>query len=90
MTIKNIIKIESSLNIIPSNPKSIILKSIGYNNTISKIEFIESYEAKTLNYVEENLKFILNIKRFPLNLFFILIYNKFDLHVYKIVLSKSI
>ncbi|BFK80911.1 hypothetical protein I3900191A7_10560 [Clostridium baratii] len=90
MTIKNVIKIESSLNIIPSNPRSIILKSIGYNNTISKIEFIESYESKNLNYVEENLKFILNIKRFPLNLFFILIYNKFDLHVYKIVLSKSI
>ncbi|MBS6043380.1 MAG: hypothetical protein KIA08_11885 [Clostridium baratii] len=90
MTIKNVIKIESSLNIIPSNPRSIILKSIGYNNTISKIEFIESYEAKNLNYVEENLKFILNIKRFPLNLLFILIYNKFDLHVYKIVLSKSI
>ena len=90
MTIKNVIKIESSLNIIPSNPRSIILKSIGYNNTISKMEFIESYEVKNLNYVEENLKFILNIKRFPLNLFFILIYNKFDLHVYKIVLSKSI
>lgn len=89
MTIKNIIKIESSLNIIPSNPKSIILKSIGYNNTISKMEFIESYEVKNLNYVEENLNFILNIKRFPLNLFFILIYNKFDLHIYKIVLSNT-
>ncbi|CUP86023.1 hypothetical protein [Clostridium baratii] len=89
MTIKNVIKIESSLNIIPSNPKSIILKSIGYNNTISKIEFIESYEVKNLNYVEENLNFISSMKRFPLNLFFILIYNKFDLHIYKIVLSNT-
>lgn len=84
----DLIKPNHNLIIIPSISEDTLINII--YDAISKIEYIEYYPVEFLNEVEENIKFIFNIKTIKSKFFFALSFNENYLFVYRVTLCKVI